>query len=210
MQIEHRNMCRRQAKTRGHKIWRMWGKNPNVGKPFDQIFLLLFNSSVEGESTNIKLTCPKQSCQISSQHQSTAALTRKSTLVKEALKFPPSSSVNSKPIRPSKRVKFSPKQFSQPSQGERKHCCNFCCRIWSQPWPNCPNHVDFCANECGLQKSKFCPQDCSQRRSNRLWSTLICFPEIWPADNPKNSSSCHMCEVERSCLQAVWTKQERS
>jgi len=56
MQIEHKKKCRRQAKTRGHKIWQMLGKNPNVGKTFDQIFLLLFNSSAERESTNIKLT----------------------------------------------------------------------------------------------------------------------------------------------------------
>ena len=33
MQIEHKNMCIRKAKTRGHKIWQMPGKNPNVGNP---------------------------------------------------------------------------------------------------------------------------------------------------------------------------------
>ena len=59
MKIEHKNMCRRQAKTRGHKMWWMLGKIPNVGKPFDQIFLLLFNISMERESTNTKLICPK-------------------------------------------------------------------------------------------------------------------------------------------------------
>jgi len=60
-------ICSRQAKTRGHKMWQMPRTNHNVGKHFDQLFLLFFNSSAESESTNIINTSPKQISQINSQ-----------------------------------------------------------------------------------------------------------------------------------------------
>jgi len=204
--MEHKKMCRRQAKTRGHKIWQMPGKNPNVRKTFGQIFLLLFNSSAERESTNIKLTCPKHSYQ---NQLSIVDLTRNSTLLKAAPKYPPGSSVNSTLIKPFKRIKVSPKKFGQPSQRREKTLVIFAVKSkvnlgQTIPITSIPMSINAASKDriYALKKQ-------SQCWSKEPWSSLVCFPKIRPANNSRISASYHTCDVERSCLQAVRTNQER-
>ena len=58
MQIEKNINNRRQAKTRGHKMWQHQpGTNPSVGKPLINFCYIFFNSSAERREAAIKEGC---------------------------------------------------------------------------------------------------------------------------------------------------------
>lgn len=157
-------------------MWQMLGKSSNVGKPFDQIFLLFFNSLIEREY-KYQINLPKT---ILPNQQSTAALSQQwSKKLQNVLQAAWSTVDKFDLLRGSMSVQ---NRLIKPVKEERKPCCKFCSQSWSQFGQLIPNSSKTMPINVVSKNYIFAHKNevnASQKNHGQWWSNLLCFPKIF-------------------------------